>query len=151
MRRVVSLVATSTVTILFACREPTQVTLSIDTDAACADVRGTAITTGRVAEIEDHAPVAETTACSAGDVGTLVLVPEASEDGSIFGLGVNGSRLFLGSYPQVDEVDPVTGKSIRKLPPLAGMTSGIADLDTDGSRVLVTQGQNVVHVFAPSP
>lgn len=87
MRAAFFLIAASTFTILPACRDPTQVTLSIDTNAACADVQGTAVSTGRVGDIESSAPAAQTTACSETGVGTLVLVPN-DDSSAAFGVKV---------------------------------------------------------------
>ncbi|MCC6668315.1 MAG: hypothetical protein IT375_31515 [Polyangiaceae bacterium] len=68
-----------------ACREPTQLTLHLSTDAKCVDVKGTSITVGAHGKLEDKDPVARTTECSAatGQVGTLVVVPSGSKDDQV--------------------------------------------------------------------
>lgn len=69
------------------CRDPTQITLTIRTDAACSDVAGTAISVGDPNQVEDLAPVATTSSCSpdpaGGDIGSLVLVPADADDAAV--------------------------------------------------------------------
>jgi len=66
---------------LVDCREPTQVTLEISTDAECTDVRGTTIGVGKLVALENKPAVAETAACSSsGRIGSLVVVPSGDKD-----------------------------------------------------------------------
>ena len=73
-----------------ACLDPTQVTLDIRTDAPCADLTGTGITIGARGQVEQQDPSTETTDCSAGAIGTIVIVPSDADDAS-FGVKVVSS------------------------------------------------------------
>lgn len=96
MRGVV--LAASGLTLLLACRDPTQITLEIHTDAACDAVAGTAIFVGTPGNVENVAPAATTSACTSdGDIGSLVLVPRDSNDLSV------GVRVALSVSGNLDE------------------------------------------------
>lgn len=64
-----------------ACRAPTQITLRLTTDVACADLKGTSIYKGSAQA--DSTPVTSTRDCESGasptNIGTLVLVPSGSD------------------------------------------------------------------------
>src|SRR5688572_14404511 len=63
------------------CRDPTQITLEVSTDAACPDVGNTTITVGRLGEVEDKPATTSTDRCrDDGRVGTLVVVPSGDKD-----------------------------------------------------------------------
>jgi hypothetical protein len=80
-----------------ACRAPTQVKLEISTDAECADVTGTTITTGLLRDLEERPPTTETRACSAGRIGSLVLVPRDEKDSEF------AVRVVTGFYKTPEE------------------------------------------------
>ena len=65
---------------LSACRDATQARITLTTDALCADVVETSITTGLPSAFESAAPVAVTSACDAGRIGDLVLVPSGGKE-----------------------------------------------------------------------
>ena len=86
--------------LLVGCRDPTQVTLEISTDAPCVEegpsapvVTSTAIVTGSPTTFREaaRAPAAVTTQCrEAGDIGTLVVTPSDGKDAQI------GVRVLVG-------------------------------------------------------
>lgn len=79
MRRPSSLLTLAV--LLLGCQDPTEVKLSLSTDAKCADVIGTTITVGPLRELEQRPPVTETTRCAAdGRIGSLVVVPRDAKD-----------------------------------------------------------------------
>lgn len=73
----------------FACREPTQITLSVTTDALCPEAALTAprlvdalFATGKTIDPKDFTPSALTDQCQTGDpnvIGTLVLLPSGDD------------------------------------------------------------------------
>lgn len=105
---------------LAECRDPTQITLEISTDAKCEDVRGTTIGVGRITELEEKSPVAQTEACSAasGRIGSLVVVPSGDKDGEVSIRVVTG----VGKSPEACVNDGYKGgcivarRTIRYLP-----------------------------------
>jgi len=72
---------------LSACRAPTQVQVEVTTDALCVDVKGTSLTAGTMQDYESRPPAAETSACDAGRVGSLTIVP-SEDSGALFGVRV---------------------------------------------------------------
>jgi hypothetical protein len=79
--------ATLGVPLLLAdCRDPTQITLKIRTDAKCADVIDTTVTVGKLGEIENKPQAASTSRCedaASGRIGTLVVVPSGDDDDEV--------------------------------------------------------------------
>lgn len=67
------------------CREPTQITLVLTTDAPCNSTQGTSITVGVLGAIETKPPVTTTATCNAstGRVGSLVVVPSGDKDDEV--------------------------------------------------------------------
>jgi hypothetical protein len=66
-----------------ACQAPTEVTLAITTNVDCAEVQGTAIVVGKNGkDVDGRDPATITQACTRGRIGTVVLLPGASRDGS---------------------------------------------------------------------
>ena len=65
-----------------ACRTPTEITIEITTDVKCADVRGTAITVGALADLDGKPSTTVTTACDPrnGRIGSMVIVPSGAKD-----------------------------------------------------------------------
>jgi hypothetical protein len=101
------------------CREPTQITLEISTDAQCADVRGTTIGVGKLVSLENKPAVAETAACSkSGRIGSLVVVPSGDKDEEVTIRVVTG----VGKSPEACVTDGFVGgcivarRTIRYLP-----------------------------------
>lgn len=68
------------VTLAGACRSPTQVTLILKTDIPCAVLHGTSITVGSGRDVETRDPATTTSACSNGEIGSVVLVPTTGAD-----------------------------------------------------------------------
>jgi hypothetical protein len=104
---------------LVQCREPTQITLEITTDAQCADVRGTTIGVGKLVALENKPAVAETQACGAnGRIGSLVVVPSGDRDEEVSIRVVTG----VGKTPEACVADGFKGgcivarRTIRYLP-----------------------------------
>jgi sugar lactone lactonase YvrE len=63
------------------CRDPTEITVVLSTDAKCADVSGTTIAVGQIGHLDDKPAAAETTRCeSSGRIGSLVVVPSGGKD-----------------------------------------------------------------------
>ena len=83
-----------------ACRAPTQITLRLTTDVACADLKGTSIYKGSAAG--DSTPVTSTRNCENGaspmNIGTLVLVPSGSDKNAL----VTVSAVAGVDIPSVD-------------------------------------------------
>ncbi|MEZ4220129.1 MAG: DUF5050 domain-containing protein [Polyangiaceae bacterium] len=75
--------AAASALLLSRCREPTQIMLEVTTDASCVDVRGTSITVGSAAAVEQKSPAARTTHCSSGRVGSLAVVPSGDKDDEV--------------------------------------------------------------------
>ncbi len=76
-----------------ACRDPTQIRLDLVTDADCADVKSTSITTGKVLKFGEKPPSAETTTCrSNGSIGSLVVVPSDDKSAEVAIRVVTGLR-----------------------------------------------------------
>ena len=77
--------ATAVATCLFvasACQAPTEITLEIATDVPCAETRGTAITVGRIGDLDEkRLPTVQTLKCDEGGrIGTLVIAPQPVTD-----------------------------------------------------------------------
>lgn len=79
-----------------SCQDPTQLTLDISTNAKCHDeLNATAIYVGGSLEsvdtkVQKSAPVAQTSTCNSGDVGTLVVTPGNSEGAVVVIAGFYG-------------------------------------------------------------
>ena len=60
-----------------ACRAPTEITVEIQTNVNCADVKGTSITIGNLADLDARPATTVTAACnpSTGRIGSIVIVP----------------------------------------------------------------------------
>lgn len=93
------------------CLDPTEVTVSITTDARCNEVSGTALSVGRIGHTERTRADATTTRCEGeGDLGTMVLVPGADEDAPF----------------AVKVVTSLGGDVTKCLPPVYGPTCVVA-------------------------
>ena len=69
---------------LAACRSPTQITVTVETDLPCADVTATSLTAGELGAIETGLPTSESASCAAdGQLGTVVLVPSGSDNAQV--------------------------------------------------------------------
>ncbi len=70
-----------------ACREPTQITVELSTDVACAEARATTVTVGLPGGLERGDPAVVSSACesegSRGELGTVVLVPSGDDDAPV--------------------------------------------------------------------
>ncbi len=70
-----------------ACREPTQITVELSTDVACAEARATTVTLGLPGQLEEGEPAVVSSACEAvgsrGELGTVVLVPSGDDDAPV--------------------------------------------------------------------
>ena len=79
-----------------SCLAPTEITLSITTDAKCADLQGVAIALGPTSEIDTTAALTVTPQCGPdGTIGTLALVPRSIDD-------VVGIRVVAGFKKPAD-------------------------------------------------
>ena len=87
------------------CRDATQITVQISTDVACAgegssgetEVTNTAIVTAAASDYRDPsvAPSAETSQCSGGRIGSIVVVPSDDDEATIgirIEIGLDGAR-----------------------------------------------------------
>lgn len=72
---------------LHACSEPTYVSVHITTDVPCERLQGLTLTFGALGSLEDKVPATRTAQCNGGDIGTITVVPSASDD-SEFGVRV---------------------------------------------------------------
>jgi len=65
-----------------SCRSPTQIVVEVRTDADCASIVSTSVTTARPEEdVEAKLPQATRAGCAgAGEIGSIVLVPRDAED-----------------------------------------------------------------------
>jgi len=67
--------------LLGGCLEPTQITVELTTDVACADLHSVSLTVGSLEDLDDQHEVTSTTECDDnGRIGSIVLVP--SGDGN---------------------------------------------------------------------
>ncbi len=62
------------------CRAPTQITVEVRTDVPCADLSRTKI---RIGTLDSGNAIVDTTFCTAGRVGSLVVVPSGSRDAEV--------------------------------------------------------------------
>jgi hypothetical protein len=90
---------------LAGCREATEVDLEISTDALCADVTGTTITTGVVVEVEGLPSRASTLDCDAatGRIGSITIAPRDAKDAEfgirvVTGLGKDPNQCVKDGY-----------------------------------------------------
>jgi hypothetical protein len=82
--------------ILAGCRSPTQIEVTVTTDLTCDHVGDTAITVGRLVDLEPAPPATTSTRCVDGRLGALVIVPSGDEDAAIaFRVvsAINGQRV----------------------------------------------------------
>lgn len=106
--------------LLSDCREPTQITLALRTDAQCVDVLGTTISVGSLGSLEARPAVASTDRCdpASGEIGTLVVVPSGDNDAEVALRVVTG----VGKSPEQCVEDGYVGgcivarRAIRYLP-----------------------------------
>jgi hypothetical protein len=106
--------------LLSDCREPTQITLALRTDAQCVDVLGTTITVGELGRLEERPEAATTDRCDpgSGKIGTLVVVPSGANDAEVAMRVVTG----VGKSPEQCVKDGYLGgcivarRAIRYLP-----------------------------------
>lgn len=100
---------------LVACREPTEITLEVTTDAPCSEVVTTFFYVGRPGG-DAGAPAAEAPKrCVNGRIGSLVVVPSGGEDEAI------EARVVTGLAGSQCDVDPTKGciearRSLRYIP-----------------------------------
>jgi hypothetical protein len=90
---------------LVGCREATEVDLEISTNAPCANVSGTTISTGTIGELEGIPPRTSTFNCDAatGRIGSITIVPRDSKDVEfgirvVTGLGKNPNQCVGDGY-----------------------------------------------------
>ena len=107
-------------TTLLGCREPTQITVVVTSDVACAENEGTAITVGEHGDLEDRPPSATTLECAGSSprIGSLVVVPSGDKDDEVaikVALGVNGTVDECVSPPYADHCI-VARRLLRYLP-----------------------------------
>jgi hypothetical protein len=77
------------------CQTPTQITLVLTTDVPCDRVHGSAVKVAATSALDTTPTTASSGACSAGELGTLVIVPGPSGEGEV---GVRAA-LALGATP----------------------------------------------------
>lgn len=78
--------ALASVPLLFAgCREPTEITVTLRTDVACADVSETSLSVGSLTTLAGKPPVSTRKGCSdpSGRIGSLVIVPSGDNDDEV--------------------------------------------------------------------
>ena len=88
-----------------ACKDPTQITVEITTDVKCTDLRGTSITVGDLAGLDDRPLTTQTTTCDPdrARIGSMVIVPSGADDETvairvIVGLGKDPATCLPPSY-----------------------------------------------------
>jgi hypothetical protein len=90
-----------------SCREPTQITVTITTDAKCADIDGVGVSVGVLGnDLENKPASALSLKCddATGRIGTLVLVPSGSSNDEV------AFRVTAGYGQRVDDCKPPFGK-----------------------------------------
>jgi outer membrane protein assembly factor BamB len=106
---------------LVACRSPTQISVTVQTDVSCTQVTTTSFTSGELGAIESAPPTTESTRCNGGHLGTLVLVP-SEDDNAEVGFKVvtalNGETIDTcsGAAAANDKSCIVARRAIRYLP-----------------------------------
>ena len=86
MRRSLVISVAAVVATIASCRDPTEITIVVTTDAKCSDLEGTSIAVGQLGDaLENKPPAAVSSQCdsSTGRVATLVVVPSGSRDDEI--------------------------------------------------------------------
>jgi len=106
--RAFSVVAAAGAVVLAAsCREPTQITVTITTDAKCSDIDGVGVSVGALGEgLENKPASALSLRCddATGRIGTLVLVPSGSDGDEV------AFRVTAGYGQKVEDCKPPFGK-----------------------------------------
>jgi len=69
--------------LLAGCRSATEIKVTVQTDVPCANVGATAFTSGELGAIETAPPTTESTTCTAGHLGTVVLVPSGASNAEV--------------------------------------------------------------------
>jgi alpha-tubulin suppressor-like RCC1 family protein len=117
------------------CRAPTQLTLAMSTDSACANLGGTSVTVGHLGEIELKAPTTSSAFCDAsGNLGSLVVVPSASKGDEVAVKVVAGvGKSADGCTPPYGKGCIVARRAIRFLPHTALRIAIPLRLSCDGT------------------
>jgi formylglycine-generating enzyme required for sulfatase activity len=68
-----------------SCRSPTDITVEVTADFACADLRGVAVTIGGILgdDLENKGATTTSSSCDQGNVGRVVVIPSGSKDDGI--------------------------------------------------------------------
>jgi hypothetical protein len=118
---------------LAACADPTQIVLQVSTDLACGDVGKVEVRVARsTTELDGaQAQVTEATSCSAGRIGSLVIVPSADDQAKVyvratlFPKGTNDCTAAASGCIVTNAITTFEPKSSRDLPlVLAGVCKG---------------------------
>jgi len=90
-----------------SCRAPTEIEVVVTTDFDCADLKDVTVTVGTLGDaLESAPPTSTSTSCSAGSVGTIVVVPSGSDHAEI-GIKVVGGF----GVKQAEACAPAPGSS----------------------------------------
>jgi len=101
-----ALVACTTAAIA-SCRAPTEIKVVVTTDFDCADLKDVTVTVGTLGDaLESDPPTSTSTTCSAGSVGTIVVVPSGSDHADV-GIKVVGGF----GVKQAEACAPAPGSS----------------------------------------
>lgn len=63
-----------------SCLDPTQITVTVETDVRCSDTKGTSFVGGKPGGVELASPTTTTRECVDGRIGTLVSTPSGGKD-----------------------------------------------------------------------
>jgi alpha-tubulin suppressor-like RCC1 family protein len=83
--RAVSVVLPSAIALALgvSCRDPTEITIDLTTDAPCPSLNTTRIAVGAPAELDNLADSTTTDACNGGSIGSIVLVPSGDKSAQV--------------------------------------------------------------------
>jgi len=107
--------------VLYACREPTQVTIRLTTDASCGGegFQEAAVAVAEATSLSGREPSAVTSACEGGEpeanIGTIVVVPSGDDDAPfavrvVAGIGVEASACRPPDYVLTNPDDIAAGR-----------------------------------------
>ena len=109
---------------LAGCESPTQISVVVQTDVACSSVSATSLTAGELGAIENAPPTTESSTCSAGHLGTVVLVPSGSESEEVafkVVTSLNGEpKILLENPPRSGTVPAISSGRLPKRRVLSG-------------------------------
>jgi hypothetical protein len=106
MRRTLAIVVATFIAAMASCRDPTEITIVVTTDAKCSDLQGTSIAVGRLGDaLEGKPPSSVSSQCdpTTGRIAELVVVPSGSSDDEV------AFRITAGIGRAVSDCTPSVG------------------------------------------